>query len=215
MNTRSDCNNNISKKRVFLGFPELDELISGVHSGELILIAARPCMGKTTFANKIVTNLAIKHQNVAFFSLENDTSGITVIELSNKARRMKEERGLDLIILDYLQLIQGDMVEDAMCNQQQDFSDIFSSLKSVARELNVPIIVLSQLPRSVEQRPTKRPKISDLRIFGDLELEADIIMFMYCEEFYFPETENKNITEISVAKNLRGSLGTVKLMMHE
>ena len=213
MNTRSDCNNNISKKRVFLGFPELDELISGVHSGELLLIAARPCMGKTTFANKIVTNLAIKHQNVAFFSLENDTSGITVMELNDKARRMKEERGLDLVILDYLQLIQGDMAENDMDNPQLDFSDSFSALKSVARELNVPIIVLSQLPRSVEQRPTKRPKISDLRAWGDLELEADFIMFMYREDFYFPETENKHITEINVAKNLRGSLGTVNMLI--
>ena len=213
MNTRSDCNNNISKKRVFLGFSELDNLISGVHSGELILIAARPCMGKTTFANKIATNLAIKHKNVAFFSLENDTSGITVIELSNKARRINEEKDLDLIIIDYLQLMKGDPVAGAMSNPQRDFSDIFSSLKSVARELNVPIIVLSQLPRSVEQRPTKRPKLDDLRVFGNLELEADIIMFMYREDFYFPETENKNITEINVAKNLRGSLGTVKSMI--
>lgn len=213
MNTRSDCNANVRAERILLGFPELDDLISGLRGGELILIAARPSMGKTTFAIQIAKNLAINNQNTALFSLENDTSGITVIELSNKARRMKEERGLDLIILDYLQLIQGDMVEDAMCNQQQDFSDIFSSLKSVARELNVPIIVLSQLPRSVEQRPTKRPKLDDLRVFGNLELEADIIMFMYREDFYFPETENKNITEINVAKNLRGSLGTVNLLI--
>jgi replicative DNA helicase len=135
------------------------------------------------------------------------------MELSDKARRMKEERGLDLVILDYLQLIKIDTVEDAMGNQEQDFSDSFSALKSVARELNVPIIVLSQLPRSVEQRPTKRPKLNDLREWGDLEPEADIIMFMYCEEFYFPETENKHITEINVAKNLRGSLGTVNMLI--
>ena len=213
MNTRSDCNTNVRADRIRLGFPELDELISGLHSGELILIAARPSMGKTTFAIQIAKNLAINNQNAALFSLENDIKGITVIELSNKARRIKEEKGLDLIIIDYLQLMKGDPVAGAMSNPQRDFSDIFSSLKSVAQELNVPIIVLSQLPRSVEQRPAKRPKLSDLRVFGNLELEADIIMFMYCEEFYFPETENKNITEINVAKNLRGSLGTVKLMI--
>ena len=213
MNTGSDCNTNVRADRIRLGFPELDELISGLHSGELILIAARPSMGKTTFAIQIAKNLAINNQNAALFSLENDIKGITVIELSNKARRIKEEKGLDLIIIDYLQLMKGDPVAGAMSNPQRDFSDMFSSLKSVARELNVPIIVLSQLPRSVEQRPTKRPKLDDLRAWGDLELEADFIMFMYREDFYFPETENKNITEINVAKNLRGSLGTVKLMI--
>lgn len=213
MNTGSDCNTNVRADRIRLGFPELDELISGLHSGELILIAARPSMGKTTFAIQIAKNLAINNQNAALFSLENDIKGITVIELSNKARRINEEKDLDLIIIDYLQLMKGDPVAGAMSNPQRDFSDIFSSLKSVARELNVPIIVLSQLPRSVEQRPTKRPKLDDLRVFGNLELEADIIMFMYREDFYFPETENKNITEINVAKNLRGSLGTVKSMI--
>ncbi len=236
------------------GFKDLDALTSGLQASDLILVAARPSMGKTAFTLNIAANVALKaKKTVAFFSLEmskqqlvqrmlcsegaidsqklkngdlneedwdklvrtadkvsaaplyiDDTAGITVMELRSKARRLKAEHGLDLIIIDYLQLMQG-RSKGGSDNRQQEISEISRSLKAVARELNVPVIALSQLSRSVESRQIKRPMLSDLRESGSLEQDADIVMFLYREDYYDPETTNKNITEVIVAKHRNGS----------
>ena len=243
------------------GFTDLDKLTSGLQPSDLILVAARPSMGKTAFTLNIGAHVAMKeHKNVAFFSLEmskqqlvqrmlcseggidsqklrkgeldktdwgklvnvankvaeaplyiDDTAGITVMELRSKARRLKAEKGLDLIIIDYLQLMQGRTGKGATDNRQQEISEISRSLKAVARELNVPVIALSQLSRSVESRQIKRPMLSDLRESGSLEQDADIVMFLYREDYYDPETVNKNITEVIVAKHRNGPVDTVKM----
>ncbi|WP_276838241.1 replicative DNA helicase [Anaerovibrio lipolyticus] len=243
------------------GFTDLDKLTSGLQASDLILVAARPSMGKTAFTLNIGAHVALKeHKNVAFFSLEmskqqlvqrmlcseggidsqklrkgeldktdwsklvnvankvaeaplyiDDTAGITVMELRSKARRLKAEKGLDLIIIDYLQLMQGRTGKGATDNRQQEISEISRSLKAVARELNVPVIALSQLSRSVESRQIKRPMLSDLRESGSLEQDADIVMFLYREDYYDPETVNKNITEVIVAKHRNGPVDTVKM----
>ena len=242
------------------GFKDLDALTSGLQASDLILVAARPSMGKTAFTLNIAANVALKEKKtVAFFSLEmskqqlvqrmlcseggidsqklknadlstedweklvrtadkvsaaplyiDDTAGITVNELRSKARRLKAEHGLDLIIIDYLQLMQG-RSKGGSDNRQQEISDISRSLKAVARELNVPVIALSQLSRSVESRQIKRPMLSDLRESGSLEQDADIVMFLYREDYYDPETANKNITEVIVAKHRNGPVDTVKM----
>ena len=242
------------------GFKDLDALTSGLQASDLILVAARPSMGKTAFTLNIAANVALKEKKtVAFFSLEmskqqlvqrmlcseggidsqklknadlstedweklvrtadkvsaaplyiDDTAGITVNELRSKARRLKAEHGLDLIIIDYLQLMQG-RSKGGSDNRQQEISDISRSLKAVARELNVPVIALSQLSRSVESRQIKRPMRSDLRESGSLEQDADIVMFLYREDYYDPETANKNITEVIVAKHRNGPVDTVKM----
>ncbi|MBR1697347.1 MAG: replicative DNA helicase [Anaerovibrio sp.] len=243
------------------GFTDLDKLTSGLQPSDLILVAARPSMGKTAFTLNIGAHVALKeHKNVAIFSLEmskqqlvqrmlcseggidsqklrkgeldktdwgklvnvankvaeaplyiDDTAGITVMELRSKARRLKAEKGLDLIIIDYLQLMQGRTGKGATDNRQQEISEISRSLKAVARELNVPVIALSQLSRSVESRQIKRPMLSDLRESGSLEQDADIVMFLYREDYYDPETVNKNITEVIVAKHRNGPVDTVKM----
>ena len=242
------------------GFKDLDALTSGLQASDLILVAARPSMGKTAFTLNIAANVALKEKKtVAFFSLEmskqqlvqrmlcseggidsqklknadlstedweklvrtadkvsaaplyiDDTAGITVNELRSKARRLKAEHGLDLIIIDYLQLMQG-RSKGGSDNRQQEISDISRSLKAVARELNVPVIALSQLSRSVESRQIKRPMLSDLRESVSLEQDADIVMFLYREDYYDPETANKNITEVIVAKHRNGPVDTVKM----
>lgn len=242
------------------GFKDLDALTSGLQASDLILVAARPSMGKTAFTLNIAANVALKaKKTVAFFSLEmskqqlvqrmlcsegaidsqklkngdlneedwdklvrtadkvsaaplyiDDTAGITVMELRSKARRLKAEHGLDLIIIDYLQLMQG-RSKGGSDNRQQEISEISRSLKAVARELNVPVIALSQLSRSVESRQIKRPMLSDLRESGSLEQDADIVMFLYREDYYDPETTNKNITEVIVAKHRNGPVDTVKM----
>ena len=243
------------------GFTDLDKLTSGLQPSDLILVAARPSMGKTAFTLNIGAHVALKeHKNVAIFSLEmskqqlvqrmlcseggidsqklrkgeldktdwgklvnvankvaeaplyiDDTAGITVMELRSKARRLKAEKGLDLIIIDYLQLMQGRTGKGATDNRQQEISEISRSLKAVARELNVPVIALSQLSRSVESSQIKRPMLSDLRESGSLEQDADIVMFLYREDYYDPETVNKNITEVIVAKHRNGPVDTVKM----
>ena len=139
-----------------------------------------------------------------------DTPGITVMELRSKARRLKAEQGLSLIIIDYLQLMQG-RTSKSGDNRQQEISEISRSLKALARELNVPVVALSQLSRSVESRQIKRPMLSDLRESGSLEQDADIVMFLYREDYYDPETENKNITEVIIAKHRNGPVDTVEL----
>ena len=240
------------------GFRDLDRMTSGLQPSDLILVAARPSMGKTAFTLNIAQNVGVRqHKTVAFFSLEmsqeqlvqrllcqiahidsqklrtgqlnsdeewtrltdacdklyespiyiDDTPGISVAEMRSKARRLKSEHGLDLIIVDYLQLMQGRNAE----SRQQEISEISRSLKALARELKVPLIALSQLSRSVESRQDKRPMLSDLRESGALEQDADIVSFLYREDYYNKETEDQHITEVIVAKHRNGPTGTVRL----
>ncbi len=247
------------------GFKDLDKLTSGLQPSDLILIAARPSMGKTAFVLNIAQNIAIKEkQSVAFFSLEmskeqlvqrmlcaeapidaqrlrigelenndwdklvraadrlaaapifiDDTAGITVMEMRSKARRLKIEHDLKLIIIDYLQLMQGSAGSSRSENRQQEISEISRSLKALARELKVPVIALSQLSRGVESRQVKKPMLSDLRESGSLEQDADIVAFIYREDYYEPETERKNITDIIVAKHRNGPVDSVQLFFHK
>ena len=242
------------------GFTELDHLTAGLQKSDLILVAARPWMGKTAFTLNIAAHVVLRAKEpVAFFSLEmskeqlvqrllcsegridsqrlrvgeleekewgdlidtanrlsaaplyiDDTPSITVMELRSKARRLKAEHGLSLIVIDYLQLMQG-RTSKSGDNRQQEISEISRSLKALARELDVPVIALSQLSRSVESRQIKRPMLSDLRESGSLEQDADIVMFLYREDYYDPETENKNITEVIIAKHRNGPVDTVDL----
>ena len=240
------------------GFRDLDRMTSGLQPSDLILVAARPSMGKTAFTLNIAQNVGVRqHKTVAFFSLEmsqeqlvqrllcqiahidsqklrtgqlnsdeewtrltdacdklyespiyiDDTPGISVAEMRSKARRLKSEHGLDLIIVDYLQLMQGRNAE----SRQQEISEMSRSLKALARELKVPLIALSQLSRSVESRQDKRPMLSDLRESGALEQDADIVSFLYREDYYDKETENQHITEVILAKHRNGPVGSVKL----
>ena len=245
------------------GFKDLDKLTAGLQKSDLILVAARPSMGKTAFTLNIASYVGTHGGKVAFFSLEmskeqlmqrmlcaeggidatklrtgqldtqawnklvhvadtlsrapiyiDDTAGITVMELRSKARRLKAEHGLDLIIIDYLQLMQGRPSKNAD-NRQQEISEISRSLKALARELDVPVIALSQLSRSVESRQIKRPMLSDLRESGSLEQDADIVMFLYREDYYDKDTENKNITDIIVAKHRNGPVDTISLFFQK
>ncbi|MGL5513600.1 MAG: replicative DNA helicase, partial [Sporomusa sp.] len=247
------------------GFKDLDKLTSGLQPSDLILIAARPSMGKTALVLNIAQNVAVKEkQAVAFFSLEmskeqlvqrmlcaeapidaqrlrigelenndwdklvraadrlavapifiDDTAGITVMEMRSKARRLKIEHDLKLIVIDYLQLMQGGSGSSRSENRQQEISEISRSLKALARELKVPVIALSQLSRSVESRQVKKPMLSDLRESGSLEQDADIVCFIYREDYYEPETERKNITDIIVAKHRNGPVDSVQLFFHK
>jgi len=140
-----------------------------------------------------------------------DTPGMTVAEMRAKARRLKLEHGLKLVVIDYLQLMQGQSSNGRSENRQQEISEISRSLKSLARELSVPVIALSQLSRGVESRQSKKPMLSDLRESGSLEQDADIVAFLYREDYYNPETENKNLTEIIIAKHRNGPVDTIML----
>lgn len=241
------------------GFIELDKMTAGFQKNDLIIVAARPSVGKTAFALNIAQNVGTKtDENVAIFSLEmgaeqlvmrmlsaegninaqnlrtgsltesdwgkltmamgslsnagifiDDTPGIKVSEIRSKCRRLKQEHGLGMIIIDYLQLIQGS--GRAKENRQQEVSEISRSLKALARELEVPVIALSQLSRSVEQRQDKRPMMSDIRESGSIEQDADIVAFLYRDDYYNQESENKNIIEIIIAKQRNGPVGTVQL----
>lgn len=242
------------------GFIDLDYKLSGLQRSDLVLIAARPSMGKTAFVLNIAQHVAFR-QNlaVAIFSLEmskeqlvnrlfsleshvdaqvlrtgnlkdtdwekliegagtigkskmiiDDTSGISIAEMRSKCRKYKLEMGLDLIIIDYLQLMSGSGGRSNE-SRQQEISEISRSLKGLARELNVPVIALSQLSRAVEQRTDKRPMLSDLRESGAIEQDADVCMFIYREDYYIPDTEDKNIAEIIIAKQRNGPVGTVRL----
>lgn len=143
-----------------------------------------------------------------------DTAGITVMDMRSRARRLKAEHGLDLIVVDYLQLMQGSGKRNSSGDRQQEVSEISRSLKALARELDVPVIALSQLSRSVEARQVKRPMLSDLRESGSLEQDADIVAFLYREDYYNPETENKH-TELIIAKHRNGPVDTVNLFFHK
>ncbi len=242
------------------GFTDLDYKLSGLQPSDLILIAARPSMGKTAFVLNIAQHVAIaKHVTTAIFSLEmskvqlvnrllslesgveaqnirtgdisdnqwsrlvegaevigrsaliiDDTPGISIGELRSKCRKYKLEQNLGLIIIDYLQLMSGNGKTDS---RQQEISDISRSLKSLARELNVPVIALSQLSRAVEKSDDKRPIMSDLRESGAIEQDADVVMFIYREDYYNRdlEPEKRDISEIIIAKQRNGPIGTVKL----
>ena len=247
------------------GFYDFDKLTTGLHEDNLIILAARPAMGKTAFALNIAQNVATKaNQPVAIFSLEmgseslvermlsaegaipnhhirtgalstnewerlvyaqsrlaeapifiDDSAGVGISDIRARARRLAQETsGLGLIVIDYLQLITGRKTD----NRQQEVSEISRQLKIIAKELKVPVIALSQLSRSVEQRQDKRPIMSDLRDSGSIEQDADIVAFLYRDAYYqdnADEQEESNLTELIVKKNRHGSLGTVKLYFHK
>jgi replicative DNA helicase len=241
------------------GFRDLDRLTSGFQPNDLIIVAARPSVGKTAFALNVAQNVAVNtDENVAIFSLEmgaeqlvsrmlcaegnidaqrlrngqlqaddwskltmamgslsnagiyiDDSPGIRVAEIRSKCRRLKQEHGLGMILIDYLQLIQGSA--NSKENRQQEVSEISRSLKALARELNVPLIALSQLSRGVESRQDKRPMMSDLRESGSIEQDADIVGFLYRDDYYDTESEKQNIIEIIISKQRNGPVGSVEL----
>lgn len=247
------------------GFYDFDKLTTGLHEDNLIILAARPAMGKTAFALNMAQNVATKaNQPVAIFSLEmgaeslvermlsaegaipnhhirtgslstdewerlvyaqsrlaeapifiDDSAGVGISDIRARARRLAQETsGLGLIVIDYLQLITGRKTD----NRQQEVSEISRQLKIIAKELKVPVIALSQLSRSVEQRQDKRPIMSDLRDSGSIEQDADIVAFLYRDAYYqdnADEQEESNLTELIIKKNRHGSLGTVKLYFHK
>ena len=240
-------------------FYDLDDKTAGLHGSELILVAARPAMGKTAFALNIATNAALRaNVPVAIFSLEmskdqlvnrmlcseamvdsnkvrtgkldeedwtklaeaigplseagvyiDDTPGISVMEIRTKCRKLKMEKNIGLVVIDYLQLISGSNKRNG--SREQEISEISRSLKVLAKELNVPVIALSQLSRAVEQREDHRPMLSDLRESGAIEQDADIVMFLYRDDYYNKESAEKDIAEVIIAKQRGGSTGTVKL----
>ena len=240
------------------GFNSLDYKLSGLQPSDMILIAARPSMGKTAFVLNIAQHVALKeNMATAIFSLEmskeqlvnrlfalqapmdaqllrsgnladsdwsklmeaagqiaaspliiDDTPGISISELRSKCRKYKLEHDLKLVIIDYLQLMSGSGRSDS---RQQEVSDISRALKQIARELHVPVIALSQLSRQVEQRPEHRPMLSDLRESGAIEQDADVVMFIYRDDYYNKDTEKKGIAEIIIAKQRNGPIGTVEL----
>lgn len=244
---------------VATGFYDLDFKTSGMQPADLVLIAARPSMGKTAFVLNIAQHVAFRlNETVAIFSLEmskeqlvnrmfslesnvdaqnlrngtlsdaewekliesagvigrsnliiDDTAGISISELRSKCRKFKLEHNLKMIIIDYLQLMSGSGRSES---RQQEISEISRSLKSLARELNVPVLALSQLSRAVEQRPDKRPMMSDLRESGAIEQDADVIMFIYRDDYYNKDSDKKGISEIIIGKQRNGPIGTVELV---
>ncbi len=251
-----------SLRGVRTGYRDLDNMTAGLQRSDLIILAARPAMGKTTLVTNLAYNVAtVAKQPVLFFSLEmskeqlvdrmlsdasgvdawairtgnlsdddfsklsdamgemaeapifiDDTPGLSVLEMRTKARRAAHERPLGLIIVDYLQLMQGSGRSDG--NRVQEVSEISRGLKLIARELNVPVIALSQLSRSVESRNPQIPQLADLRESGSIEQDADIVMFIYREAYYNPETERENITDLIIAKHRNGPTGKVELFFH-
>lgn len=245
---------------VATGFLDLDYRTAGMQPSDLILVAARPSMGKTAFVLNVAQYVAFKQdKTVAIFSLEmskeqlvnrlfsmeskvdsqhlrtgnlsdaewekliesagvigkshliiDDTPGISISELRSKCRKYKLEHNLEMIIIDYLQLMSGS--GKSTDSRQQEISDISRSLKALARELHVPVIALSQLSRAVEQRPDHRPMLSDLRESGAIEQDADVVMFIYRDDYYNKDTEKKGIAEIIIAKQRNGPIGTVELV---
>lgn len=243
------------------GYRDLDNITAGLQRSNLIILAARPAMGKTTLVTNLAYNVAtIEKKPVLFFSLEmskeqlidrmladaagvdswniqtgnlseedfsklsdamgemaeapiyiDDTPGITALELRTKARRLAHDGELGLIVIDYLQLLEPTTKTG---NRVQEVSEISRSLKLIARELNVPVIALSQLSRQVESREDKRPQLADLRESGSIEQDADIVMFIYREAYYNPETERENITDLIIAKHRQGAVGTIELYFH-
>jgi replicative DNA helicase len=243
------------------GFADLDQLTGGLQRSDLIIVAARPSVGKSAFALGLAYAAAIQHaKTVGFFALEmaaeqlvqrllatetgvdshrlrlgqiddnewdrisrafgrlseakifiDDSAGLNVMEVRSKARRLQAEHGLDLLIVDYLQLMYARRSE----NRVQEISEISRGLKGLARELNIPVVALSQLSRAVESRADHRPMLSDLRESGSIEQDADIVMFIYRDEIYDPNTEKKGIAEIIVSKHRNGPVGSVNLRFFE
>ena len=243
------------------GFTDFDKKTAGLQPSDLILIAARPSMGKTALALNIAQHAAVrKGLSTAIFSLEmskeqlvnrllcsealvdaqklrtgaldstdwekiaesigplseaplyiDDTPGITLMELRAKCRRLKLEKGLDMVLIDYLQLMSGSSSKSQQ-NRQQEISDISRGLKALAREMSVPVIALSQLSRAVEGRADKRPMLSDLRESGAIEQDADVVTFLYRDEYYNPDSEKKNQAEVIIAKQRNGPTGTIDLI---
>jgi replicative DNA helicase len=241
------------------GFIDLDYRMSGLQPSDLILIAARPSMGKTAFVLNIADYIAVRRQKTCLiFSLEmskeqlvnrmlamesnvdsqklrtgtltdadwdavvegigtignskliiDDTPGISVMELRSKCRKVKLEYGLDLVMIDYLQLMTGSAKNGD--NRQQEISEISRSLKALARELNAPVIALSQLSRACESRTDHRPMLSDLRESGAIEQDADVVMFLYRDDYYNKDTDTPNVAEVIIAKQRNGPIGTVNL----
>jgi replicative DNA helicase len=244
------------------GYRDLDNMTAGLQRSDLIILAARPAMGKTTLVTNLAYNVAtIAKQPVLFFSLEmskeqlvdrmladasgvdawnirtgnlsdddfsklsdamgemaeapifiDDTPGVSVLEMRTKARRAAHEQPLGLIIIDYLQLMQGSGRDNG--NRVQEVSEISRGLKLLARELNVPVVALSQLSRSVESRSPQVPQLADLRESGSIEQDADIVMFIYREEYYNPDTDRKQITDLIIAKHRNGPTGKIELFFH-
>lgn len=242
------------------GFSDLDYKTAGLHNSDLILVAARPAMGKSAFALNIASYAAVKANTpTVVFSLEmskeqlvnrilcseamvdsnkirtgkieeddwvkiagamgplsdaqiyiDDTPGISINEIRAKCRKLKLEKNIGLVVIDYLQLVQGTGKKGA--SREQEISEISRSLKILAKEINVPVIALSQLSRAPEQRPDHRPMLSDLRESGAIEQDADIVMFLYRDDYYNEESEKKNIAEVILAKHRSGSTGTVELL---
>lgn len=240
------------------GFPDLDGKTSGFQRGDMVLIAARPSMGKTTFALNLAQHAALRAgKSIAVFSLEmskeqlaykllcaeanvdmlklrtgnlddrdweniakasgplaaakiyiDDTAGVSVMEMRSKCRRLKIEHGIDMILIDYLQLMSGSSGSES---RQQEVSEISRSIKALAKEMGCPVIALSQLSRAPEQRADHRPMLSDLRESGSIEQDADVVMFLYRDEYYNKETDEKNVAECIIAKQRNGPTGTVKL----
>ena len=240
------------------GFKKLDEITSGWQNSDLVILAARPAMGKTAFALNIAEYVTVKKNvTTAIFSLEmskeqlakrilamnsrvdsqklrtgdlsdrewgdivdsariigetnlviDDTPGISITELRSKCRKLKLEKNLGLVMIDYIQLMTGSKQTES---RQQEISEISRSLKALAREINAPIIALSQLSRRVEQRDDKRPMLSDLRESGAIEQDADVVMFIYRDEYYNKDTETPGVTEIIIGKQRNGPIGTVRL----
>lgn len=239
------------------GYPDLDVMTGGFQRSDLIILAARPSVGKTALALNIAQNIGIKtDETVAIFSLEmstlqlvkrmicadgnidaakmrnggfigdewerlttaignlakakifiDDTAGITVQEIRRKARKLKQQQGLGMILIDYLQLIHS----PSKGNRQEQVSEVSRALKAIARELSVPVIAISQLSRSVEQRQDKRPMMSDIRESGSIEQDADIVAFLYRDDYYDKESATKNVVEVIIAKQRNGPTGTVEL----
>ena len=251
-------NNKGSITGVGSGIRDLDSKTSGFQKGDMVLIAARPSMGETTFALNIAENAAlVEGKSVVIFSLEmskeqlaykllcseasvdmlklrtgnlddddweriaratgplskakiyiDDTAGLSVMEMRTKCRKIKMEHGIDLILIDYLQLMGGSSGSES---RQQEVSEISRSIKALAKEMECPVIALSQLSRAPEQRADHRPMLSDLRESGSIEQDADVVMFLYRDEYYNKETEEKNIGECIIAKQRNGPVGTVKM----
>lgn len=239
------------------GFSELNRMTGGLQKSDLIILGARPSMGKTAFVLNILANLARKNIPVAIFSLEmsseqltnrlfslyglinsnsirlgkldgndlerltltasilsekplyiDDTAGLNISQLRTKARKLKREKDIQLLAIDYLQLMQG---TSKKYDRQQEISEISRQLKLLARELNITIIALSQLSRAVEARQDKRPMLSDIRESGAIEQDADIVMFLYRDEYYNADTKNKGLTELIIAKHRNGAIGKINL----
>lgn len=251
-----------SLRGIRTGYRDLDNMTAGLQRSDLIILAARPAMGKTTLVTNLMYNVAtIAKQSVLFFSLEmskeqlvdrmladasgvdswnirtgnlsdedfsklseamgemaeapifiDDTPGVSVLEMRTKARRAAHDHPLGLIIIDYLQLMQGSGRDNG--NRVQEVSEISRGLKLLARELDVPVIALSQLSRSVESRSPQIPQLADLRESGSIEQDADIVMFIYREAYYNPETERENVTDLIIAKHRNGPVGKVELYFH-